>query len=149
MEVILLQDIDTLGAANEVVKVKPGYGRNFLIPQRMAIVANDSNKKQYAEIIKQQKAKVEKMLEEFRAAAAKIEEATVKVGAKVGTSGKIFGSITNVQLAEAIKKASGVEIDRKKVVIKEDEIKALGTYKAEVTLHPKVKQALEFEVVAE
>jgi len=149
MEVILLQDIDALGSANEVVNVKPGYGRNFLIPQRMAIVANDSNKKQYSEIIKQQKAKVEKMLEEFRTQATKIEEASIKVGAKVGTSGKIFGSITNVQLTEALKQASGVEVDRKKVVIKEDDIKGLGTYKAEVTLHPKVKQAFEFEVVAE
>ncbi len=147
MEIILIKDIENLGKANDIVTVKNGYGRNYLIPQKLALLANEGNKHKVAQIVAQEKHREEKILKEFESIVAKIQEATIQVGAKVGTSGKIFGSVTNVQLAEAIKKATGEEVDRRKISIKADEVKQLGTYNAEVALHPKVKVDFEFEVV--
>lgn len=143
-----MQDIDNLGYKDEVVKVKPGYARNYLIPHRMALVANVSNTKALEEKLRQQENKIKKMLAEYEGQAKKIEKNPIKVGAKVGTSGKIFGSITNIQLADAIKNQTGVEVDRKKVRLIQ-EVKTLGTYEAEVELHKDVTANFEFEVVGE
>lgn len=148
MDIILLQDVDNLGYKDEVVKVKPGYARNFLIPRNMAVVANRSNTKALEEKLRQTELKREKMYAAFKANAAKIEAATIKVGAKVGTSGKIFGSITSIQVADAIKNTTGIEVDRKRLKLM-DEIKNLGTYKARVELHKDVAFELDFEVIAE
>lgn len=148
MDIILLQDVDNLGYKDDVVKVKPGYARNFLIPRNMALVANRSNLKALEEKLRQTELKRQKLMAEYKAQAEKIEKATLKVGAKVGTSGKIFGSITNIQVADAIKNTTGVEVDRKRLKLL-DEIKNLGTYKARVELHKDVDLEFEFEVIAE
>lgn len=148
MDIILLQDVENLGYKDDVVKVKPGYARNFLIPRNMALVANRSNTKALEEKLRQTELKRQKLLAEYKAQAAKIEGATIKVGAKVGTSGKIFGSITNIQVADAIKNTTGVEVDRKRLKL-QDEIKSLGTYKARVELHKDVSLEFDFEVIAE
>ncbi len=148
MDIILLQDVDNLGYKDDVVNVKPGYARNFLIPRNMALVANRSNLKALEEKLRQTELKRQKMLAEYEGQAKKIEEATIKVGAKVGTSGKIFGSITNIQVADAIKNTTGVEVDRKKLKL-QDEIKSLGTYKAKAELHKDVIVEFDFEVIAE
>src|SRR5215510_12152505 len=129
MEVILIQDVDNLGGANEMVKVKNGYARNFLIPRKMAVEANPSNLKQLEEKMKQLKKKEDKMLAEVNQVIAKLQDGPVKIGAKTGTSGKIFGSVTSLQLARAIRDQKGYDIDRKRISIT-DEVKELGTYKA-------------------
>jgi large subunit ribosomal protein L9 len=148
MEIILLQDVDNLGYKDDVVKVKPGYARNYLIPQKLALIANRSNTKALEEKLRQQENKRQKMLEEFKNLAEKVNKATIKIGAKVGTSGKIFGSITPLQLAESIRETTGVEVDRKKLRIL-DEVKNIGTYNASAELHKDVVVNFEFEVVAE
>lgn len=148
MEVILLKDVENLGDANSVVKVRDGYGRNFLIPRKLAVVANDGNRRQLAElqrqtVVKDQKltAKLEQMMDTFK-------KTTIKVGAKVGQNDKIFGSVTNVQLADAIKKQIGVEIDRKKIHMPE-EVKTVGAYTASISLQGDKKVDVNFEVVEE
>jgi large subunit ribosomal protein L9 len=143
MEIILIQDVDNLGAAHEKVNVKNGYARNFLIPQKKAIEASPSNLKQLDEKIKQQKKKEEKLLAEVN----KVIE-VLKVGAKTGTSGKIFGSVTSVQLARAIRDQKGYEIDRRRIHIL-SEVKELGTYKAKVDFGHGNETEIEFEVAAE
>lgn len=148
MEVILKKDVDKLGEVNDIVKVKPGYARNYLIPKGLAITANEINTKIVNETRKQQEQKREKMLDELRAIADKMSAAAIKVGAKVGTSGKIFGAVTTHQLTEALKKETGSELDRKQVAISE-EIKTVGKYKAKVALHKEVEVEIEFEVVPE
>lgn len=148
MKVILLENIDKLGAANEVVTVKDGYGRNYLIPQHKAMIASNSNLKGLEERKRQYSMKVDKELALVKEVADKLKATTIKVPAKVGTTDKIFGSITNVQLAEIIMKESGVELDRKKIIIQED-IKTTGNYTAKIQLHPSLEVELPFEVVAE
>ncbi|MDF2448886.1 MAG: ribosomal protein [Bacteroidota bacterium] len=148
MEVILKQDLKGLGYKNDIVKVKNGYGRNFLIPQRIAVLATDSNKKMQAEEIKQSSFKEEKLRNEATAMAAKFADVTVKVGAKAGESGKIFGSVTNIQLAEALKKA-GYDVERKNIEMNEEAIKSLGTYSAKVRLFKEISATVNFEVIAE
>lgn len=148
MEVILKQDLKGLGYKNDIVKVKNGYGRNFLIPQRIAVLATDSNKKMQAEEIKQSSFKEQKLRNEATAMAAKFADVTVKVGAKAGESGKIFGSVTNIQLADALKKA-GYDIERKNIEMNEESIKALGTYSAKVRLFKEISATIKFEVVAD
>ena len=148
MEVILKQDLKGLGYKNDIVKVKNGYGRNFLIPQRIAVLATDSNKKMQAEEIKQSSFKEQKLRNEATAMAAKFADVTVKVGAKAGESGKIFGSVTNIQLADALKKA-GYDVERKNIEMNEDAIKALGTYSAKVRLFKEISATINFEVFAE
>jgi large subunit ribosomal protein L9 len=148
MEIILLREVDNLGYKDDIVNVKPGYARNYLIPTHKAIVANKSNTKALEEKLRQQELKRQKMLKEFQDMAAKIESATFKIGAKVGTSGKIFGSITTIQIAESIKGQLGIESDRKKIKILE-EVKSLGTFPAEIELHREVKASFSFEVVAD
>ncbi|MBL7721406.1 MAG: 50S ribosomal protein L9 [Chitinophagaceae bacterium] len=148
MEIILIQDVDNLGAKNEVVKVKNGYARNFLLPRQLAVENNNSNRKQLEERLKQVRKKEEKMLAEINSVIEKLKEAPLKLGAKTGTSGKIFGSVTSLQISRAIREQRGYEIDRKKISIT-DEIKELGTYKATIDFGNGHNTEVEFEVVAE
>jgi len=148
MEIILIQDVDNLGGKNETVKVRNGYARNFLIPRGLAVEANLSNRKQLEERLKVVKKKEDQMLAQFNNVVAKLNEAPLKVGAKTGTSGKIFGSVTPLQLSRAIRDQKGYEIDRKKIHIT-DEVKELGTYKASIDFGNGQHAEVAFEVVAE
>lgn len=148
MEVILTQYVDNLGAKNELVKVKNGYARNFLIPQHLAVEATPGNRKQLEEKRKQFKKKEEKMLAEINNVKAKLAEAPLKIGAKTGTSGKIFGSVTPLQISRAITEQKGYEIDRKKISIP-DEVKEIGTYKAVIEFGSGQSAEVEFEVIGE
>lgn len=148
MEIILIQDVDKLGSKDEVVSVKPGYARNFLIPQGMAKLATPSAKKMLEETLRQRSHKEAKILQDAEALAAKLAKTNIKIGAKAGENGKIFGSVNSLQIAEALGKA-GFEIDRKHINIQEDSIKQLGEYEADVKLHKKVVQKITFEVVGE
>ena len=149
MEVILKQEVKNLGTKNELVKVRPGYARNFLFPQGLAVEATEGRRKEHAEIIKQRAHKEEKILTAAQKSADTLKGMTLKVGAKAGEKGKIFGSVTSIQIAEAIKKA-GYEIDRKNISIENEEnIKTLGTYSATVKLHKEVTIKVDFEVVGE
>lgn len=148
MEIILIQDVDLVGQKDDVVTVKDGYARNYLIPRKMAIAASESAKKVLAENKKQRAHKEAKLKEEALALAAKLENKKITVGAKTSTTGKIFGSVNNIMLAEAINK-KGFEIDRKQILLAEDHIKEIGTYTAKIKLHREVVVELEFEVVAE
>lgn len=148
MEVILKKNVDKLGYANEIVTVKPGYGRNFLIPQGYAILATASAKKAHEEVMRQKSHKEAKNLAEAQALAAKIAEVTVTIATKAGENGKIFGSVNTVQLADALRK-EGYEVDRKSLKIKDEPIKEVGSYEAEANLYKGVKQIFKFEVVSE
>ncbi len=148
MEIILLQDIERLGSKDDIVTVKKGYARNFLIPQKMAIAATESAKKIIAENKKQRAHKEAKLKEEALAIVAKLENKVVKIGAKTSSSGKIFGSVNTIMLAEAINK-KGFEIDRKQITLPEDSIKEVGKYTAKIKFHKEVVVDFEFEVVAE
>ncbi|NOY96829.1 MAG: 50S ribosomal protein L9 [Chlorobi bacterium] len=148
MEIILTQDIERLGHKDDIVEVKNGYARNFLIPQKKAIAATELAKKVLAENKKQRAHKEAKLKDEALVIAAKIENKKVKIGAKTSSTGKIFGSVNTIMLAEAINK-KGFEIDRKQISLPEDSIKEVGTYTAKIKLHKEVVIDLEFEVVAE
>jgi len=148
MEVILKKNVDNLGYANEIVTVKPGYGRNFLIPQGYGILATASAKKAHAEIMKQKSHKESKMLVQAQELGAKIEATSVKIVTKVGEKGKIFGSVNTVQLAESLK-AEGIDIDRKSLKIKEEPVREIGSYEAIANLHKDVKSTFTFEVAGE
>jgi large subunit ribosomal protein L9 len=148
MEVILKKNVDKLGYTNEVVTVKPGYGRNFLIPQGYAVLATASAKKAHEEVMRQKSHKESKMLAEAQAIAAKLAEVTLSIATKAGENGKIFGSINTVQIAEALREA-GFDIDRKSLKIKEEPIRDLGTFEAEANLYKGVKQTFKIEVVSE
>ena len=148
MEVILLKNVDKLGYTNEVVTVKPGYGRNFLIPQGYAVLATASAKKAHEEVMRQKSHKEAKMLAEAQELAAKIADVSVSIATKAGENGKIFGSVNTVQLADALRKV-GFDIDRKSLKIKDEPIKEVGTFEAEVNLHKGVKPTIKFEVVSE
>jgi large subunit ribosomal protein L9 len=148
MEIILIQDVNNLGGANELVSVKNGYARNFLIPQKMAVEASPSNRKQLEERLKQLKKKEEKMLADINKVIAALQDGAVKIGAKAGTSGKIFGSVTNVQIAKAIREQKNLEIDRRKIHIL-DEIKEIGTYKARVDFGNGHETEISVEIAAE
>ena len=148
MDVILIQDVDNLGAANEVVKVRNGYARNFLIPQKWALEANPSNLKQLDEKMKQVRKKEDKMLADLNIVIGKLRESPLKIGAKTGTSGKIFGSVTPLQISRAIRQEKGYEIDRKKITI-QSEVKELGSYKANIDFGNGNSTEVDFEVVGE
>ena len=148
MEVILKKNVDKLGYKDELVSVKNGYGRNFLIPQGYAILATASEKKSHEEVLRQRAHKDSKIKDEAAAVATKLESVTVKVVAKVGENGKIFGSVNSIQIADALK-AEGVEIDRKSISITDEQIKEIGTYNAVANLHKEVRQEFKFEVVGE
>jgi len=148
MEVILKQDMDNLGYADEIVKVKPGYARNYLIPRGLAAIASEPNKKMLAETVKQRAHKAQKLKGDAEAVAKQLEAMTLKIGAKVGDTGKIYGSVNALQIADALSKL-GVNVDRKKIHIDGDHIKSLGNYTATVNLHKDVKVKVNFEVIAE
>lgn len=146
MEVILKDDIKGLGYKNDLVKVKPGYGRNFLIPRGYAIIANASNKKSVNEDIRQAAHKAEKLKKDAASIAEKISTTSLVIPAKVGESGKIFGAVTVLQLADSLKE-KGIDVDRKKISFNSD-VKEVGEYTAQVDLHKEVKVELKFSVVA-
>jgi large subunit ribosomal protein L9 len=148
MEIILIQDVERLGSKDDLVRVKDGFARNFLIPQKKAIVATSTAKKVLAENIKQRAHKESKLKNEALAIAGKLANKKITIGAKTSTLGKIFGSVNTIQLAEAINK-KGFEIDRKQIMLPEDHIKEIGTYSAKIKLHKEVIIEIEFEVVAE
>jgi len=149
MEVILKQDIPNLGYANETINVKPGYARNYLIPKGIAILATGTNKKILAEVLKQKSHKEAKVKNSAEDLAASLQNLTVKIGAKAAESGKIFGSVNTIQIAQALKDQFNFEIDRKKIHIDHEHIKELGTYKAKIILHKEVQIEITFEVFAE
>jgi len=148
MEIILLQDVTNLGSKDDVLVVKNGYGRNYLIPQKLAILATTSSKKVLSENLKQRAHKEAKLKEEALKQAEILKNITIVIGAKTSTTGKIFGSVNNIQVAEALKE-KGFEVDRKQITIKEDSIKEIGKHTAKVKFHREVVVELEFEVVAE
>jgi len=148
MQVILIQDVNNLGGANELVTVKNGYGRNFLIPKKLAVEASSSNLKQLEEKQKQQAKKEAKLLAEINNVIAVLKEGALKIGAKTGTSGKIFGSVTSVQIARAIKEQKGYEIDRRRIQII-DEVKELGSFKAKIDFGNGNETEVDFEVISE
>ena len=149
MEVILIKDVEKLGFADDVVKVRPGFGLNYLIPQGFAVVKNASGLAQLAQRAKGRDKREAKLVEQFNEISARLQSAPIKIGAKVGTSGKIFGSVSHYHIAEAIKNQLQVEVDRRKINIVEGEVKNLGTYTAEVGLGASNKVIVTFEVVAE
>ena len=148
MEVILKQDVEHLGFKDDLLNVKEGYARNYLLPKGYALTATEPNKKMLAETLKQRAFKEEKIKSEAQAIADALKDVVVKVGAKVSSKGKIFGSVTTLQIAEAIKK-SGHKVDRKSISIKEDVIKNVGTYTANIRFHRDVIVDVQFEVVEE
>ena len=148
MEVILKQDIKGLGYKDDKVVVRNGYGRNFLLPKGMAVLATESVKKMHAEILKQRAFKEDKLRKEATANAEKLAGVSIKVGAIAGESGKIFGSVTTIQIADALQKA-GYPVERKNIEISEEGIKQLGTYSAKVRLYKEVSATVSFEVIAE
>lgn len=148
MQVILIKDVDNLGAANELVEVRPGYARNYLIPQKFALEASESNRKVMEERQKQLKKREEKLMSEINKVREVLAVAPVKVGAKTGTSGKIFGSVTAIQIARAIREQKGYEIDRRRISII-DEVKEVGTYKAQIDFGKDNLVEMQFEVVGE
>lgn len=146
MEIILKEDVKNLGYKNDIVKVKPGYARNFLIPKGMAIVATESARKVLAENLKQRAFKEEKMRSEAEALAKKLEGITLTIKTKVSSTGKIFGSVNNIQIAEALLEQHKIEIDRKKIEVNQESIKEVGSYTAKVTLYKDIKVEVPFEV---
>jgi len=132
MELILIKDVEKLGYADDVVKVRPGFGLNYLIPQGYAVVKNEGTLAQLAGRVKAREKREAKMLEQVNEISARLQSAPVKVGAKVGTTGKIFGSVSAYHIADAIKNQLQVEVDRRKITVLEGDVKALGTYTAEV-----------------
>ncbi|MRT92874.1 50S ribosomal protein L9 [Ancylomarina sp. 16SWW S1-10-2] len=147
MEIILKQDIHTLGYKNDIVTVKNGYGRNYLIPTGVAVLATESARKMHAENMRQSAHKQEKIKNEALELAKKLETVTITLGAKTSTTGKIFGSVNNIQIAEALA-AQGFEIDRKVIAIK-DAVKEIGKHSAIIKLHKEVKIEIAFDVVSE
>jgi large subunit ribosomal protein L9 len=148
MEIILLQDVEHVGYKHEVVTVKPGYGRNYLIPQKLALIANGANKARLEELKRREDATEAKRLGEYQAIADKLKGQVLRIGAKAGTSGKIFGSVTNIQIINALKEQFDVDIERRKVALPES-IKEIGTYTMVLNLHKQVQPEVTFEVVAE
>ncbi|MDR1678552.1 MAG: 50S ribosomal protein L9 [Prevotellaceae bacterium] len=147
MEIILKEDVQNLGYKDDVLTVKDGYGRNYLIPQKKAVLATPSAKKMLAEDLKQRAHKLAKIKADAEALAAKVNGLVLTIGTKASSNGKIFGSVTNIQVAEELKKA-GFEVDRKAIVIK-DAIKEVGSYKAQLKLHKEVSAEITLEIVAE
>jgi large subunit ribosomal protein L9 len=149
MDIILREDIENLGFKDELISVKPGYARNFLIPQGKAVAATVSNRKVWEENTRQRSHKEAKVKDEAEKTAKALKDAEIKVGAKVGEAGKkIFGSVNNIQIADAITKM-GYTVDKKNIKILGSQIKEVGKYQAEIRLHKDVDLTIDFEVVAE
>lgn len=149
MEIILKKDVSNLGYTNDIVTVKSGYARNYLIPKGLAIVANDKNRKVLEENLKQKAFKEEKIRTEATDKAKLLDGLVLKIGAKAASSGKIFGSVNDIQIADAIKDQHNYDVDRKTIKIDADAVKEVGTYKATITLYKDIKAEISFEVVAE
>ena len=147
MEVILIQDLANLGFKNDIVKVKDGYGRNYLLPQKIAIIANDHNRKQLAENLKQQAHKAAKLLADAQALEAKLAETVIELKVKANEDGKIFGTVTTQNIADALA-ANEITIDKKVITLLEP-IKQVGEYTAQARLHREVKADIKLNVVAE
>ena len=148
MEIILLKDVDTLGYRYDIVDVKNGYGRNYLIPQKLAVLANEDNRRQRDRIVDRMEAAKERRIDEFKAIATQLAPVVLKIGAKAGTSGKIFGSVTNIQIMQALKEQLNIDIERRAIIMPE-EVKNLGSYTAIANLHKSVQANINFEVVAD
>ena len=148
MEIILLKDLEKVGEKLDIVSVKPGFARNFLIPKGLAMIANKGNRAKIDEIKSKEAEEQAARLEEARGIATQLEAATLKIGAKAGESGKIFGSVTNIQIAQAIQEQLGIEVDRRTIEIP-DEVKLLGSYIAKVALHKQLTTDVKFDVVAD
>lgn len=149
MEIILTQDVQNLGFADDLVKVKDGYARNYLIPKGYAVLATEPRKKMLAETLKQRAFKAEKIRKEAEFMAGKIEGLTLRILTKASEKGTIFGSVNTIVVANALKDQHNIEIDRKKIILKDDHIKELGNYTAQVQLHKDFKVTVNLEVVAE
>lgn len=149
MDIILTQDVKNLGYKNDIVTVKPGYARNYLIPQGFAILATESARKVLAENMRQQAYKLEKIKKDAEGVAAVLEGLTLRIPTKAGETGKIYGSVNNVQIANAIKEAKGIEIDRKQIMLDENTIKEIGKHNVKIRLHKDVLVEIEIEVFAE
>ncbi len=148
MEIILLENLVNLGDKHDIVNVKPGYGRNYLIPKGFGVIANATNKSKLDKLKEEENKKENARIEEYKAMAEKIKGQTVKIGVKSGTSGKIFGKVTNVQVLAALKENFDIEIERKKVVMTEEPTD-IGTYSVQVNFHPEVSQELTIDLVKE
>lgn len=148
MDIILLQDVPNLGSKDDNVVVKSGYGRNYLIPQKLAILATPSTMKVLAENQKQRAHKEAKLKDEALKMAEKLKTISITIGAKTSSTGKIFGSVNNIQVAEALRE-KGLEVDRKQILVKEDAIKEVGTHSAKIKFHREVVVDFQFEVIAE
>ncbi len=147
MDIIMLKDVEKVGDQYQIIKVKDGYGRNFLIPQGMAVVANDSNRRKFASIVRAMDKKELARLDEYRAVASKVDGKSIEIIAKAGSSGKLFGSVDNIQIAAAISKQLNVAIDRKKVVC--EPLKEMGVHTVSVVLHKEVIAQVTVNIVAE
>jgi large subunit ribosomal protein L9 len=147
MEVILRDDVKGLGYKNDTVVVKPGYGRNYLIPQGLAVLADKTNKKIVAENIRQAAHKADKLRNDAQEVANSIGDIALEIPAKVGETGKIFGSVTTLQISDALK-AKGIDVDRKRISFDQD-VKSAGEYTATINLHKEVKHQVKFNVVSE
>lgn len=148
MEIILLQDIEKVGNKHEIVTVKDGYGRNFLIPTKKAIIANATNRKKLEELREKERELESQRIAEYQQIADQLKDKVLKIGVKAGTSGKIFGSVTNVQISNALKEQLDVDIERRVIELPE-EVKMLGNYTATLNLHREVQATVEFELVEE
>ncbi|MTB49459.1 50S ribosomal protein L9 [Lewinella sp. W8] len=148
MKVIMLKDVDKVGDKHEVLDVKDGFGRNYLLPRGLAIIANKSNLGRLNEMIRREEAQEQKRLDVYKEMAAQLQGKTLKVGAKAGTSGRIFGSITQLSVKNALQEQFGVEVERKKIILPE-EAKEIGSYTLTLRLHPEVVQEMDMEVVQE
>ena len=146
MDIILLKNIEKVGRKFDIVTVKPGFGRNYLIPQGLAIIANKANRSNLDSFKRQEAAKLNKKLGQFREIAAQLQDKSLTIETKVGTSGKIFGSVTNVQVAAALKNQLGIEVDRRDILLPDDHIKMVGSYTAVLDLHPDVDAKINFTV---
>ncbi len=147
MDIILLQDLDKVGYKHDIVKVKSGFGRNFLIPQGKALVANKANREKLGSILKEEEAKEAARVDDYKAMAKKLEGQTLKIGVKAGTSGKIFGSVTNVQIANALLEQLEMEVERKKIEL--PVIKTLGTYTAKINFYQDIIAEVNFDLIQE
>ncbi len=147
MQVILLKNQENVGEKHDVVEVKNGYGRNYLIPNKIALIANKTNLAKLAQIKEKEEEQRQKVLEVYRGIVDKLGSTVIKIGAKAGATGKIFGSVTNIQLAQAIKEQLNEDVDRKIIELPEEEIKHIGSYTAKVNFDKEVVADLNFEVV--
>lgn len=148
MDIILLQNVENLGYKHDLISVKPGYARNYLIPQGYGVIANATNKAKLDKILEDIAAKENAKLDDYKAMAQKINGVTLQIGVKSGTSGKIFGKVTNVQVAAMLKEKYEIEIERKKITIPSDP-KEIGVYDAVINFHPEVSETIQLELVSE